>query len=79
MTWGEFQDCLEGFNQKLDYERQFQDALNHTLGRYIGIAVNNPKKYPKEPYLAEERKRENITAHTDEERIRIARIKYMRK
>jgi len=79
MTWGEFADCLEGFNRRLEYERQGQDALNHLLGRYVGIAVNNPKKYPKEPYLSDERKRESITTHTDEERIMIARMKYMRK
>lgn len=30
------------------------DALNYNLGRYIGIAVNNPKAYPKKPFLAKE-------------------------
>jgi hypothetical protein len=30
------------------------DALNHSLGQYIGIAVKNPKKYPNKPFLHKE-------------------------
>lgn len=29
------------------------DYLNHVLGSYISIGVNEPKKYPKQPQLAE--------------------------
>ena len=34
------------------YKRQKDDmdALNYDLGIYIGLAVNNPKKYPTKPY-----------------------------
>ncbi len=28
-----------------------QDALNHMLGKYISIGVNNPKDYPTRPYM----------------------------
>lgn len=27
------------------------DVQNHTLGAYIRIAFNDPKKYPKQPFL----------------------------
>lgn len=27
------------------------DASNFNLGKYISIAVNNPKKYPRKPFL----------------------------
>lgn len=38
------------------YEREKEairkaDFLNHLLGQYIGIAVNDGKKYPSKPYL----------------------------
>lgn len=28
------------------------DAHNYNLGKYVAIAVNDPKKYPKKPFLA---------------------------
>lgn len=27
------------------------DLMNYNLGKYIGIAVNDPKKYPRQPFL----------------------------
>jgi len=77
LTWGDFQDCLEGFNERLKLNRRLEDALNHALGRYVGIAVNDPKKYPKEPFYANDERKANV-ANTDEERARIARLKYKR-
>jgi hypothetical protein len=32
------------------------DQLNHILGNYIAVGVNAPKKYPKKPLTAEDRK-----------------------
>ena len=34
--------------------------LNHLLGSYVGMAVNNPKKYPKKPYLSENQPLEDM-------------------
>jgi hypothetical protein len=33
-----------------------QDQLNHILGNYIAIGINDPKKYPRKPVTAEEKK-----------------------
>lgn len=30
------------------------DALNFMLGKYIAIGVNDPKKYPRKPFLEKE-------------------------
>lgn len=30
---------------------QLQDRLNHILGNYIAIGVNDPQKYPEKPIL----------------------------
>jgi len=35
-----------------------QDMQNYNLARYIAIGVNDPKKFPREPYLAKELKQE---------------------
>lgn len=76
MTWGEFQDCIDGFNEKLNRERKENDALNHLLGKYIGFAFNDVKHYPKEPYLSKLDEREKMVASTDEDRVKMARLKY---
>jgi hypothetical protein len=31
-----------------------RDIANHLLGKYIAYAFNDPKKYPKEPFLYKE-------------------------
>ena len=79
MTWGDFQDCLEGYNDKMKRWRDDVDALNYTLGSYISYAVNDPKKYPKEPFYKKAEEQERNTAHTDDERLLTARLKYGKK
>ena len=79
MTWGDFQDCLEGYNDHLRRWRDEVDSLNHILGTYISYAVNDPKKYPKEPYTRTSEEKERNIAHTDEQRLLMARLKYGKK
>lgn len=55
-----------------------QDQLNHILGNYISIGVNNPKKYPKDPALSANEKKV-VTYTNDAAYERIARIKYGKK
>ena len=45
------------------------DMLNYSLGQYVGISVNNPKKYPKKPFSY----KEQLENMTDEEMERQAR------
>ena len=76
MTWGDFQDCISGFNDRLKRAREETDMMNHILGRYVAYAVNNPKKYPKEPLLLASEGKPQEIALTDDQRIRMARLKY---
>lgn len=50
----EIKVCFEGHKEKIEEEMKLKDSLNHLLGKYIAIGVNNPKKYPKKPFLAKE-------------------------
>lgn len=49
MTPRLFDKYVDAYNNK----QRATDAHNHRLGQYIGIATNNSKEYPKEPFLAE--------------------------
>ena len=85
MTWGEFDRCLKGYRSRLETEVKIGNSLNHTLGRYISFAFNQPSKYPKEPFPMTEAERDQIdrarttVATTDDQRVALARIKYGRK
>jgi hypothetical protein len=48
------------------------DTLNHALGQYIGIAINDPKKYPKKPY-SNEQKIDTLKPMSDEQMERFAK------
>ncbi len=56
----------------MEYQLKLTDSLNYLLGRYITWAFNDPKNYPKEPYLS--RKHESKRVQTDEEMERQARL-----
>lgn len=72
-------DCIEGYNDRLRQAREETDMLNHILGRYISFATHDPKHYPKEPALQKAEEVEKNTARTDDQRIRMARLKYSKK
>lgn len=46
------------------------DFLNHILGKYIGYAINDPKKYPSKPFLYEEVKKEVMNDEQMERKMR---------
>jgi hypothetical protein len=46
--------CSDGYSERQKRQVELADVLNHVLGKYISVAFNNPKKYPKEPILAKE-------------------------
>lgn len=79
MTWGDFQDCISGYNDRVKRVHEETDMLNHILGRYVAYAVNNPKKYPKKPLLLASEDKTKEIALTDDQRIRMARLKYNKK
>jgi non-canonical (house-cleaning) NTP pyrophosphatase len=51
LTIGQFFDCIKGYENRFEKSRRQTDFLNHILGSYISVAVNNPKGYPKHPFL----------------------------
>lgn len=79
MTWGEFYDCVDGFNKRRKEEIRIADQLNHTLGYYVRFAFQDPKHYPKEPFSDKEKDNNTYVATTDVSRAEYARIKYGRK
>jgi len=42
---------FEAYQKRVERQLQLIDNTNYLLGRYIAIAVNDPKKYPSEPVL----------------------------
>lgn len=74
MTPGQFENCVKGYQERIQDHVQLTDSLNHTLGQYIGYSVNNPKKYPKTPLLQKKKEKKWL----DEDEL-IARAKAMTK
>lgn len=70
MTPKDFQKYVEAYEEKL----KEQDTLNWILGKYIGIAVNNPKKYPNSPLLRREEEKSNIEMTGEEMEAKIKQI-----
>lgn len=56
---------VRAFNKRQNDKMKEKDALNHILGKYIAFAVNEPKKYPKNPFSMQEKKQINVM--TEEE------------
>lgn len=61
---------VRAYNKKQKQKFKDMDALNHLLGQYVGIAFNNPKKYPSKPYTQKE---DDLKPMTDDEMERQAR------
>jgi len=60
LFWGDMTpSLLKKYISAYDRRLADLDRLNHSLGIYIGMSVNNPKKYPKEPFLSKAPKKHN--------------------
>lgn len=60
-----FRKRVEVYQEMLEERVIEVDAVNYNLGIYIAMAVNNPRKYPKKPYMSRE-KVPNKTWSTDD-------------
>lgn len=49
LTPREARKHFNAYERRIQSQVQIMDTTNHVLGRYIGIAVNNPKHYPSSP------------------------------
>jgi hypothetical protein len=52
LTPKQFLKHIRVFNEKEEARVKEVDSLNFLLGKYIAFAINEPKKYPKEPFLS---------------------------
>ena len=46
--------------ERVEYEFMSNDALNHLLGHYVYFALNEPTKYPKQPFTKVEQTRQQV-------------------
>ena len=76
LTIGDFLDCIEGYRRRLQQEQELQDSVNYLLGQYISYAVNDPKKYPKNPFLSKNTKANTDYMLSPEQHELMARAKY---
>lgn len=54
------------FNEKEKNRVEEKDKLNHILAVYISYAVNDPKHFPKEPFLSEKKPKKVVYMNGDE-------------
>ncbi len=60
---------VEVFKKTEENRAKAIDWQNFHLGKYVGIAVNDPKKYPQKPFLHDTRKKP-MTPEEMEARVR---------
>lgn len=49
----QFEKHLDVYFEREKQKAREMDVNNYNLGKYIAIAFNDPKKYPKKPFLAD--------------------------
>lgn len=69
MTPKTYKKYLDVYVKKEENRAREMDYNNFNLGKYIAYAVNDPKKYPREPFLTQ---REEVEM-TGEDMERMAR------
>lgn len=58
--------CIDGYVERLEDYAKSEDALNHALGKYVGFAMNDPKKYPDKPFSQQDISSSSGLMTTDE-------------
>lgn len=69
MTPRELEVYAKAFKKRTTREMERVDILNHLLGNYIALGVNNPKKYPKKPLFQTEKARKKEEMSDEEMEI----------
>lgn len=70
LTPKQWSKYVKVFNEKEKQRVKEMDTLNHILGQYIAYAVNDPKKYPRQPFTEIDT---SLSPMTDEEMEKMAR------
>lgn len=61
----EYSQYVEVYTKLEERRAQEMDYDNFNLGKYIAFAVNDPKKYPKKPFLWEEDERKKVMTENE--------------
>ena len=64
-----FLKYLEVYKQLEENRAREMDYNNFNLGKYVAYAVNDPKKYPKKPFLYEEPEEKKVMTNEEMDRI----------
>ncbi len=64
ITPKQFEKYVEVYMQKEKERAEEMDLNNYNLGKYVAFAVNDPKRYPKRPFL---QSRDEMKPMTSEE------------
>ena len=79
MTPNQLEKYIKAFERKEKHRIVIQDHLNYVLGKYVGYAFNDPKKYPKEPYLGKiEEEKKVLPPQSVSDMERMARFNNLR-
>jgi hypothetical protein len=70
-TPSEFKKYLEAYKKIVENKAREMDYSNFNLGKYLMLAYNDPKKYPKKPFLWKDERTNTIM--TEEEMDRMMR------
>lgn len=73
MTPRVFKKHIKVFMKKEEDRAREMDSNNYNLGRYIAYAVNDPKKYPRKPFLDKTNEAE-LKVMKEEDMERMARL-----
>lgn len=65
-----FEKYINAYVEQKEREAEEIDIANYNLGKYIAYAVNDPKKYPKKPFLHKQKAKKEMT---DEEMDKVMR------
>jgi hypothetical protein len=57
------------YKNKAEERAREMDVNNFNLGKYLAIAINDPKKYPKKPFLWEDKPRGEVMTNKEMEKI----------
>lgn len=69
LTPKQYEKHIKAYYEK-EKERVIEkDMLNHLLGKYVAIAFNDPKNYPKKSFLSDEIINNNTMTDNDMEKM----------
>ena len=75
----QFNKYVKVYSQKTKEQAQQTDRFNYMLGQYIAFAFNDPKKYPKKPFLEEVQQEQKDDEMSADEMEKMAKFNTVKK